>query len=112
MKSMSDPSLIRLERGRRPGLLEPLFLATATRLTVRGLISDAATTGGGLGGWLTARQVRRADRVIPDRRDGDRYRRLGVPAQLTLIGPASPDQVHTSNREAICCELDIPIVRV
>ena len=74
------------------------------------IISDATNTGGGLTGWLTARQVRRADRVVPrTRADGDRYRRLGVPAeQLTLISPSAPEPCQKLNREAFCRELDIP----
>ena len=69
------------------------------------LISSASMPGGGLRGWLTARGLRSADRVTPSTRaDGDRYRRLGVPAeQLTLIAPAAPsfrilpDSVSASN---------------
>jgi glycosyltransferase involved in cell wall biosynthesis len=78
--------------------------------TPRLVVSCATMTGGGLTGWLCARQIRRADRVIPTTRaDGERYRRLGVPAeQLTLIAPAAPAAIPTPNREAFCRELDIP----
>jgi hypothetical protein len=42
------------------------------------VLSNASKTGGGLRGWLVARRLRRADRVIPSTRsDGDRYRRIG-----------------------------------
>jgi glycosyltransferase involved in cell wall biosynthesis len=78
--------------------------------TPRLVVSGATATGGGLTGWLCARQIRRADRVIPTTRtDGERYRRLGVPAeQLTLIAPAAPAMIPTPNREAFCRELGIP----
>lgn len=74
------------------------------------VVSEAANSGGGLGGWLAARQMRRADRVIPrTRADGDRYRRLGVPAeQLTLIAPAVPAPASAPDPEAIRRELDLP----
>jgi glycosyltransferase involved in cell wall biosynthesis len=72
--------------------------------------SGASVPGGGLGGWLVARQLRRADRVVPaTRADGDRYRRLGVPAEvLTLIPPAAPRPAPEPNRDAFCRELGIP----
>ena len=78
--------------------------------TPRLVVSSAANVGGGLRGWLAARQLRRADRVIPaTRADGDRYRRLGVPAeQLTLIAPAAPVTVPALDRDAFLRELDIP----
>ena len=81
-------------------------MASAARFVV----SQAAQTGGGLGGWLAARQIRRADRVIPQTRaDGERYRRLGVTAeQLTLIGPAAVTLSHESNRETIYQECGVP----
>ena len=78
--------------------------------TPRLVVSGATNTGGGLSSWLAARQLRRADRVIPaTRADGDRYRRLGVPAErLTLIAPAAPTAIPTLDRAAFCRELDIP----
>ena len=74
------------------------------------VVSSASNTGGGLRGWLAARQIRRADRVTPNTRaDGDRYRRLGVPAeQLTLISPAAPARLPPPDRKALGRELDIP----
>ncbi len=56
------------------------------------VVSSASLSGGGLRGRLTAQGLRRADRVIPTTRaEGDRYRRLGVPAeQLTLIAHSGP----------------------
>src|SRR5690349_10471576 len=50
------------------------FAARVARLVVentewgnvpRLIVSGAASPGGGVGGWLTARQLRRADRVVP-----------------------------------------------
>ena len=75
------------------------------------VVSGATNTGGGVGGWMTARQLRRADRVIPcTRADGERYRRLRVPAeQLTLIAPAAPTTTPAISREEYCRELDIPV---
>jgi glycosyltransferase involved in cell wall biosynthesis len=72
--------------------------------------SAAAMPGGGLGGWLVARQLRRADRVAPaTRADGDRYRRLGVPAEvLTLIPPAAPRPAPEPDRDDFCRGLGIP----
>jgi len=74
------------------------------------VVSHAAEARGGLGRWLAARQMRRADRVIPrTRADGERYRRLGVPAeQLTLIAPAVAGPASILDREAMGRELDIP----
>jgi glycosyltransferase involved in cell wall biosynthesis len=57
------------------------------------VVSGAASPGGGLGGWVTARALGRADRVVAETwADGERYRRLGVRAErLTRIAPAAPD---------------------
>ncbi|MDB5305980.1 MAG: kanE 1 [Gemmataceae bacterium] len=59
---------------------------TAPRLVV----SASAAPSSGVAGWLTARCLRRADRVVPTTwADAERYRRLGVPTDpLTRIGPA------------------------
>jgi glycosyltransferase involved in cell wall biosynthesis len=58
----------------------------------RFVVSAGAAPGNGLGGWLAARQVRRADRVIASTRDeAKRYRTLGVKTErLTRISPAVP----------------------
>ena len=74
------------------------------------VLSDASKTGGGFRGWLVARRLRRADRVIPSTRaDGDRYRRIGVPAeQLTLIAPAAPTVQPNANSNSTYRELQIP----
>lgn len=74
------------------------------------VVSHAAKPGGGIRGWLAARQLRRADRVIPaTRADGERYRRLGVPTeQLTLIAPAAVHPPAVADREAVGRELAIP----
>jgi glycosyltransferase involved in cell wall biosynthesis len=107
--------------------IEPVILhtwgpsaASAARLVVsdRGdgcnipklVISGAEFTGGGVGGWLLARRVRRADRVIPTTRvEGERYRQLGVPSErLTRIGPAAPQFSQQPNRDEFCKGLGIP----
>jgi glycosyltransferase involved in cell wall biosynthesis len=74
------------------------------------VLSNASKTGGGFRGWLVARRLRRADRVIPSTRtDGDRYRRIGVPAeQLTLIAPAAPTVQPNANSNSTYRELQIP----
>ena len=74
------------------------------------IVSGASEPGGGLGGRLAARRVRRADRVIPcTRAEGDRYRRLGVPAeQLTLIAPAAPTDQEDLDAESVHRDLGIP----
>jgi glycosyltransferase involved in cell wall biosynthesis len=61
-----------------------------TGTTTRVIVSSSAETGGGVRGWLTARALRRADRVIPTTwAEGGRYRQLGVHAEaLTRIQPA------------------------
>lgn len=63
--------------------------------TPRLVVSGAAHAPGGFTGWLTARALRRADRIVPGTRaEGERYRRLGVRAErLTRISPgvAVPD---------------------
>jgi glycosyltransferase involved in cell wall biosynthesis len=74
------------------------------------VISSASMPGGGLRGWLTARGLRSADRVMPTTRaDGDRYRRLGVPAeQLTLIAPAAPHVRIFPDSDSASSELRLP----
>ena len=74
------------------------------------VVSAAAIPGRGLAGWFTARQARRADRVIPETRaDGERYRQLGVLAEhLTLIAPAAPPAESKIDRAAILARLGLP----
>lgn len=83
----------------REGRNVPYFLASAS-----------ASTGGGLRGWLTARQLRRADRVVPaTRADGERYRRHGVRGDhLTLISPAAPAIAPLTDRAALFTGLNVP----
>ena len=52
--------------------------------------SAAAAPGGGLAGWLNARQLRTAGRVVAATwAEAERYRRIGVhPDRLTRIAPA------------------------
>ncbi|MCE9562524.1 MAG: glycosyltransferase family 4 protein [Planctomycetes bacterium] len=73
-------------------------------------VSSAASPTGGLGGWFAARLIRRADRVIPMTwADGERYRRLGVPAErLTRICPAAPELAVETNREATLKLMGMP----
>lgn len=74
------------------------------------VVSSASLPGGGIRGWLTARGLRSADRVIPSTRaDGDRYRRLGVPTeQLTLIAPAAPSVRMLPDSDTAFSELRLP----
>jgi glycosyltransferase involved in cell wall biosynthesis len=74
------------------------------------VVSAAARPEGGLGGWLAARRIRRADRVVPaTRADGERYRRLGVTAeQLTLIAPSALAIEAGNDREGPFRELGLP----
>ena len=54
------------------------------------LVASSAAIRGGVLGWLTARQLRRADRVVASTRaEAERYRQLGVPSdRLSWIHPA------------------------
>jgi glycosyltransferase involved in cell wall biosynthesis len=72
--------------------------------------SAAAAHPGGLGGWLAARQLRRADRVIATgRAEGERYRRLGVPGeQLTLVAPGVALPGEAPDRAAFCRDVSAP----
>jgi glycosyltransferase involved in cell wall biosynthesis len=78
--------------------------------TPRFVVSGASTPGGGIGGWLMARQIRRADRVISTTRvDGERYRKFRVPSErLALIGPAVSSFGKEPNRDELCKSLGIP----
>ncbi len=85
--------------GKRDGTNRPRFV-----------VSGASLTGSGIGGWLIARQIRRADRVIPCTRvDGDRYRKRGVLSEcLTLINPAVTISDKLPNRDELSKNLGIP----
>jgi glycosyltransferase involved in cell wall biosynthesis len=78
--------------------------------TPRFLVSGATTIPGGVGGWLIARQVRRADRVIlACRVDGERYRQYGVHTEnLTLINPAPARVTQPTQSDALYKSLGIP----
>lgn len=94
--------------------------AGAARLLVSGqrdgtnrprlVVSAAATSSGGIGGWLATRQIRRADRVVSTTRvDGKRYRKIGVPSErLTLINPASSAFDREATRDDLCKIFGIP----
>jgi glycosyltransferase involved in cell wall biosynthesis len=67
------------------------FAVRASRLLGPPVVASAAADpGGGLGGWLTVRALRRAARVVAASwAEGERYRRLGVPTErLTRVAPA------------------------
>ncbi|MBA4062413.1 MAG: hypothetical protein C0501_01655 [Isosphaera sp.] len=74
------------------------------------LVASAAVPGGGLGGWVAARVLRRADRVVAGTwADGERYRRLGVRAErLTRIAPAAPDPGPPADPAAVFAALGVP----
>ena len=74
------------------------------------VVSGATNTGGGLGGWLTARQIRRADRITPaTRAEGERYRRLSARGdRLTRIAPAAPSPAIVPDRAALFKRLGVP----
>jgi glycosyltransferase involved in cell wall biosynthesis len=74
------------------------------------VVSDALETGGGFGGWLAARRVRRADRVIATGwAQGERYRQLGVRGErLTRIAPGVAIPNDPPDRAAFCHDIDAP----
>jgi glycosyltransferase involved in cell wall biosynthesis len=75
------------------------------------VVASAATScGGGVGGWLSGRQLRRADRVLATgRAEGERYRRLGVRGErLTLINPAVAPPGEAPDRAAFCHDIAAP----
>jgi glycosyltransferase involved in cell wall biosynthesis len=78
--------------------------------TPRLVVSCAAMPGSGVTGWLAARQIRRADRVIPaTRAEGDRYRGFGVPGEiLTRIAPAAPEPLAVADRDALLLRFGVP----
>jgi glycosyltransferase involved in cell wall biosynthesis len=95
------------------------FAARLARLVVQNtewgnvprlVVSGAATPGGGVRGWLTGRQLRRADRVVPTTwADGERYRRLRVRTErLTRIGPSAPGPMPEPDRDATLRALGLP----
>ncbi|HSQ54527.1 MAG TPA: glycosyltransferase family 4 protein [Gemmata sp.] len=77
----------------------------------RVVISEASEPGTGVSGWLTARQIRRADRVIAaTRAEGDRYRGFHVPAEvLTRIAPAAPAGIPAPARSEVLAKLGLPV---
>lgn len=74
------------------------------------VVSGATDPGGGVGGWLASRQLRRADRVLAGTRaDGERYRRLGVRTdRLTRISPCAVDPGPQPDRAAVLAGLGLP----
>jgi glycosyltransferase involved in cell wall biosynthesis len=72
--------------------------------------SAASERAGGLGGWLTARALRAADRVLAGTwAEAERYRRLGVsPESLTRIAPGVEPAPPPPDREAFLKEVGLP----
>lgn len=72
----------------------------------------SCTTGarGGMGGWLAARMLRRADRVIATGwAEGERYRRMGVSGdRLTRINPAIAPPGEPPDHAAFCRDVGAP----
>jgi glycosyltransferase involved in cell wall biosynthesis len=109
-------------RGANPAVLHCFGPAAvrAARLAVSGradggntprLVASAVTsTGGGVGGWLSGRVLRRADRVLAtSRAEGERYRRLGVRGErLTRVNPAVALPPEAPDRHAFCSEVSVP----
>ncbi len=73
-------------------------------------VSSALDPQGGLWGWVAARRLRRADRIVPaNRAEGERYHQAGVPSErLTLIGPAVALSPAEIGREALCKRFRLP----
>jgi glycosyltransferase involved in cell wall biosynthesis len=74
------------------------------------LVASAAEPPGGVAGWLTARLLRRADRVVAaTRAGGDRLHRLGVPSdRLALIHPGVRPAPTPPDRAAFLRGLGLP----
>ncbi|MFO0822853.1 MAG: glycosyltransferase family 4 protein [Gemmataceae bacterium] len=74
------------------------------------VVSGGANPTGGVGGWFTARLIRRADRAIPMTwAEGERYRRVNVPAErLTRILPGAPRHTLDPKREVVLRQMGLP----
>lgn len=81
-----------------------------SRTAPRVVVSAAASPGGSVGGWVTTRRVRRADRVIAaSRAEGERYHRLGVAGdRLTRIIPAVATPAAPPDRGGFLRGLGLP----
>ena len=88
----------------------PFAARVSGLLGARVVASAAADPSTGVTGWLTARQLHRAARVVAASwAEGERYRRLGVPADhLTRIGPAVGSPGPVPDAAAVRRELGIP----
>ncbi len=73
--------------------------------------SAAIVPEAGLGGWLTRRQLRLADRVIATGwGQGERYRQLGVRGErLTRIAPAAPLPGDAPEHATFCRDIGAPV---
>ncbi len=74
------------------------------------IVSAASVSPGGYGGWATARQMRRADRVVATGwAEGERYRRLGVAGdRLSRVNPAADPPGDPPDRAAFCRDVAAP----
>ncbi len=74
------------------------------------IATNALDNEGGMSGWFTARQVRRADRVIATGwSEGEAYQKLGVKGErLTRIAPAIVLPQTVPDRAAFCEEVKAP----
>jgi glycosyltransferase involved in cell wall biosynthesis len=87
------------------------FAVRASRLLGSPVVASAAADpGGGLSGWLTARQLRRAQRVVAASwAEAERYRWLGVAGEkLTRIAPAIVPPDSLPDPAAFRRELGLP----
>jgi glycosyltransferase involved in cell wall biosynthesis len=76
------------------------------------LVASAASfPAGGLAGWLTARRLRRCDRVVATTwAEGERHHRLGVPSvRLTRISPGVAPPPPPPHRAELLDELGLPV---
>ncbi len=78
--------------------------------TPRLVVSAATAPGSGVGGWLAARQLRRADRIIATGwAEGERYRRLGVRGErMTRVNPAVATPAEAPDRAVFCRDVSAP----
>ncbi len=80
--------------------------SNAPRLVATG----AVIPGDGVSGWLAARQLRRADRVVATGwAEGERYQRLGVNGdRLTRIAPTVTLPQAAPDRAQFCRDVGVP----
>src|SRR5262245_5866516 len=105
-----NPTLIHAWGADAARLSRVLVSSRSEANTPRVVVSDAVATGGGLSGWLAARRVRRADRVIATGwTEAEEYRQLGVRGErLTRVAPAVAPPGEPPARDGFCRDLDVP----